>query len=108
MHFQSILPTINDDLYDLFLSASSGSLSDDWQFIKKTPLTSVSRTLTNINKDILSTLDNGLDYALNANSEVVFTQTASTLSKAEEYLTESLQYFEEAKWVKKENYWENV
>ena len=89
MHLQSILPLINEDLYDLFLSAASGSLSDEYKFINFYHKTSLSKIVAE-KIDEEKNEDENLEIAYTSNSNAILTQTAKTLSRARENLSENL------------------
>ena len=89
MHLQTILPLINEDLYDLFLSAASGSLSDEYKFINFYNKTSFSK-ITAEKIDNKKNEDENLDIAYTSNANAILTQTAKTISRAKENLSENL------------------
>ena len=94
MHLQSILPLINEDLYDLFLSAASGSLSDEYKFINFYNKTSLSKIVAE-KIDEEKNEDENLEIAYTSNSNAILTQTAKTLSRARENLSENLCFLTE-------------
>jgi len=94
MHLQAILPLIKEDLYDLFLSAASGSLSDEYKFIDFCNDTTISKiSAKKINEE--KSEDENLDIAYTSNSNVILTQKAKTLSRARKNLYENWEFLTE-------------
>lgn len=94
MHLQAILPLIKEDLYDLFLSAASGSLSDEYKFIDFCNDTTISKiSAKKINEEKQE--DENLDIAYTSNSNVILTQKAKTLSRARKNLYENWEFLTE-------------
>lgn len=94
MHLQSILPLIKEDLYDLFLSSASGSLSDEYKFIDFYNKTALSKIVGEKIDDEKSD-DENLDISYTSNSNAILTQCAKTLTRARENLSENLQFLTE-------------
>lgn len=91
MHLQTILPLIDEDLYDLFLSSASGSLSDEYKFIRFYNKTTVSKiTAEKIDEDKID--DDSLNIAYTSNSNVILTESAKTISRARENLSENIDF----------------
>ena len=96
MHLQSILPLIDEDLYDLFLSSASGSLSDDYKFINFFNKTAISKiTAEKIDEEKID--DEALNIAYTSNSNIILTQSAKTLSRARENLKENIDFLTQEK-----------
>lgn len=90
MHLQTILPLIDEDLYDLFLSAASGSLSDEYQYINFYNKTSFTKIAAEQIEEKNNEDENLYITYTSNNSKVILTQTAKTLSRAKENLSENL------------------
>lgn len=93
MHLQTILPLIKSDLCDLFLSAASGSLSDEYQYIKMYNYSAVSEIKPQNKIDENEQCDDeNLHIAYTSSSKIIFTQTARTLTRAKQELKENIEY----------------
>ncbi len=96
MHLQSILPLIKTDLYDLFLSAASGSLSDEYQYIDFNNLTAISKIFAD-KIDEKKSDDEALSITYTSASNVILTQAAKTLSRARTNLSENMIFLTQTK-----------
>lgn len=96
VHLQSVLPSVKNNIADLFLSVAVGSFSDEYNNIDFSNRCSYSEILSS--KEIKMNLseydDDNFSYAQNLNGEIIITETASTYSGAKsrcgyaaEYLT---------------------
>lgn len=90
--FETILPSLNDNLLNLYYSAATGSLSDDFQALSFNSLFSCSLLAENIKLEDV----NGLIYAPISDEIGILTSTASTVSEAKERLLEYLEIKEPA------------
>ena len=93
MHLQTILPLIQSDVCDLFLSAASGSLSDEYQYIKMHKSSAVSEIKPQSEiEESRQCDDENLHIAYTSSSKIIFTQTARTLTRAKQELKENIEY----------------
>ena len=90
MHLQTILPLINADLYDLFLSAASGSLSDEYEYVKMYNQSSVSKIIKKP-QDINVEEIEDVNIAYTNNSNIILTKIAKTTKRAKEELNEIIE-----------------
>lgn len=91
MHLQSILPLLNEDLYDLFLSAASGSMSDDYKFINFYDKSTVSKIISG-KIDEEKTDDDEINISYTSSANVILTQIAKTVSRARRNLNENISF----------------
>ncbi len=86
--FETILPSLNDNLLNLYYSVATGSLSDDFQSISFNSFYSCSVLTDKIN-DVENT--NYLTYSPINENLGILTSIASTVSEAKERLFESVE-----------------
>lgn len=96
VHLQSILPSVKNNIADLFLSVAVGSFSDEYNNIDFSNRCSYSEILSSkeIKRNLSEYDDDNFFYSRNSNGNVIITETASTYSGAKsrcgyaaEYLT---------------------
>ncbi|MCR5260770.1 MAG: hypothetical protein K6C94_02915 [Candidatus Gastranaerophilales bacterium] len=93
MHLQTILPLIKSDIYDLFIAAASGSLSDEYERIDFCNCAAVSKITNNIDDSKIPVLDDAnLSVARTSASNYILTQIARISAKAKENLEENLEF----------------
>ncbi len=91
MHLQSILSILNEDLCDLFLSAASGSMSDDYKFVNFYEKSTVSKIIAQkIDEEKIE--DNELVISYTSSSNIILTQIANTVSRARKNLQENISF----------------
>ncbi len=82
--FETIMPSINNNLLNLYYSAATGSLSDDLQSLSFNSLFSCSMLTDTVPNDEI----NGMKYAPINEDVYIITVSASTVSEAKERLLE--------------------
>ncbi|MDD3237650.1 MAG: ATP-grasp domain-containing protein [Candidatus Gastranaerophilales bacterium] len=85
--FQAILPQINENLYEVFLAAVVGSLSDDYNYINFNDNVAFSMIL--IDKNIQE--DDEVDIAYSNSNRAVVTSEATTVTCAKNRLKEYIE-----------------
>ena len=90
------MPLLENDLYDLFYTASCGSLSDDYEYFDFKNLYSVVKDCKNISNTSMVDDENlKISYSYNEKN-IILTQLARTVSRAKENLEENIQFLKES------------
>lgn len=91
---QAIIPLIEDDLYEIFAAAANGSLSDEYEIIKRNKSLYIASLAKNVCYDKIDDLYNEnlkVSYSYN-NNEVVLSQKTHTISRGCKQLKEDIDF----------------
>lgn len=86
MHLQAILPLLQDNLYDLFLAAANGSLSDD--YTRLSLLDSYSYSIEYELDNPVTEKEEGIEIAYTQSDKPILTAIGATLNSAKNNLND--------------------